>query len=118
MSKEIELADAQDWSDEEAADNIRYLEDRTRYEEANQVRQARAGQTASETAEGSNQDPEPSAEPTPQQPQVDLTEMTAQQVSEWVGDDPERARVALAMEQQRDEPRKKLSEALERLVGE
>ena len=43
---------------------------------------------------------------------------TIDEVEEWVGDDPDRARQALAAEQARPEPRKTLVAKLERILDE
>lgn len=47
----------------------------------------------------------------------ELDGMTAEEVLDWVGDDPARAAEALEHEQSQSKPRKNLSSALEGLVG-
>ena len=49
---------------------------------------------------------------------LDVPQGTTKEVLEWVGDDKDRARAALAAEQASDEPRKGLSKDLEELIGE
>ncbi|MFB6977692.1 hypothetical protein [Streptomyces scopuliridis] len=45
-------------------------------------------------------------------------EASAAAVADWVGDDPERAKEALAAEQAKDKPRSTLVKALEKVTGQ
>lgn len=100
MAKEINVEEAADWSDEEAAYNITYLEQRNRYDEAQAVRDARG--------DGGSK-----AEPTSSHP---LEGLSAQDVMDWVKEDVDRAREALEFEGTQDEQRKGLTERLTKMV--
>ena len=95
MARTINVEEAASWSDEETKENLKYLELRTRFTEMARVRELRGESDSEDTA---------------------LESMTAKEVAEWVGDDRERAQRALAAEQQRDEPRKGLTEHLEGML--
>lgn len=101
MAKEIDVQEAPSWNEEEAAYNIKYLEDRNRYDEAQAVRDARGNGKAA-----------------PQQGTHPLDGLSAQDVMDWVGEDVERAAQALDYEGKQDEPRKGLSERLTKMVEE
>jgi hypothetical protein len=67
---------------------------------------------------------EPSAEAPEQEPEAPVgppaeldIDGTAADVLAWVGDDPERARMALEQEQAKDKPRSTLVKQLEKLAG-
>jgi hypothetical protein len=100
MSKEIDVEQASDWSKEEAEFNISYLEARNRFAEANRVRELRGG-GGGEGDEGSYEW---------------LEDATAEQVVDWVGDDPARAQQALDWENN-NKQRVKLTEKLESILA-
>lgn len=114
MSKEINVADAGDWSKEEADFNLHYLEDRGRTEEAAQVREA-LGLGEGEFPASGGPAPASAEDPSAGAPadDFDLTSASVDQVKEWVGDDPDRAQKAYDYENSKAEPRKSLIEWLE-----
>ena len=96
MARDIDVEQAATWSDEEFAENITYLRYRNR-----EAAIARAMIIRGETAPSSLN-----------------SNMTAQEVWAWVGDDVMRAQEALEAEQDRDEePRKGLSANLQKLIA-
>lgn len=119
MAKQIDVSQATEWSDEEAAFNVGYLRDRTRYAEADAILAARSGQPVPPAdeqvpepikpsqAEGS---PDPNAKP-------DTTKMSMKEVMNYVDKDAVRAGEALQAELESETDRPKLIEQLEKLTG-
>lgn len=97
MSKEINVEEAADWDDEEAALNDRYLRDRGRDAEADKANEIRGDKSTNPDASGPETVPEGN---------IDA-------VLDWVGDDPERAKQALDAENASEKPRVSLTDALE-----
>jgi len=56
--REIDVEDAASWTDEEFADNILYLESRTRYAEAASAKAVRAEGPGKSKSKGKNETPE------------------------------------------------------------
>lgn len=121
MSKKINVSEAADWSDEETAENLAYLETRGMLNEVNMVHQFRGGEpvatdpfpqpeVSARGQQGSSY-PQP-VEPTAADPDAVLSG-TVQEVLDWVGDDPARAQAALDAEEAKEEPRVTLLEKLE-----
>jgi len=108
MSKVVNVEEAKDWSAEEAAFNVQYLEQRGRYAEADRVRELRGEADLGSSAPSGEAAPEGSTETVP--------EGTVQEVLDWVGEDKDRAQKALDAESSRDEPRTTLVSALEAVV--
>lgn len=119
MAKQIDVSQATEWSDEEAAYNVRYLQDRTRYAEADAILAARSGTPVPlpdedvpepikpSQAEGS---PDPNAKP-------DTTKMNPKEVMTYVDKDAVRAGEALVAEIESEKSRPRLIEQLEKLTG-
>lgn len=115
MSREIDVTKANEWDDQEVADNIAYLEARGRTDEVAQIRNT-VGVEAP-----------PQQEPKTAQQLMeeggttvfDTATMTVDQVLDQVGDDPAAAQQALDSENARgDDARVTLVEKLEALVEE
>lgn len=139
MAKDVKYSEAADWSDKEAEENIAYLESRGRLWEVEQVKAAR-GDAAEEfdpTAgdlsgyDQPDDDPQdlpasyPAEAPVHQQSakskgakKADVPDGSVQDVLDWVGDDKAKAKKALAVEDDRDEPRSTLVDRLVALAGE
>lgn len=98
MSREVNAEEAASWNDEEAAENMAYLESRARLVELARARQLRGD-------EGVGGDTGFSFEGA-----------TAKEVMEWVGEDPARAAQALEYENA-NEQRVKLTERLESVAA-
>lgn len=117
MAKDIKVEEAKSWDDEEAAYNISYLDTRCEYEKVAEIKRLRGDKDAVaevvtngvETVGGISPDTGPGDSAL-------SSDMTAQEVSDWVGDDVVRAGQALQLEMERDEPRKGLTSHLEKLT--
>lgn len=113
MSKQINVEEAASWDQAEYEDNIAYLQDRMRWEDVSRIKAVRGGaEPQDETPQVQEQ-----VDGLPDSEAEEIKEMTAQQVLDWVGDDQSRANLALAVENQKSEPRKKLSERLGELAN-
>lgn len=99
MTKEINVEEAASWDDDEATYNLTYLEQRDRFKDAARVRELRG--------DGEGEAPQ-SSHP--------LDGLSAQDVMDWVGDDEDRAAVALQFEGEQEEPRKGLTARLEKMT--
>lgn len=107
MSKEIMVADAKDWSKEEADFNLHYLDDRGRMAEAEQVREALGLDSGQFPA---SEGPAPTTEPDPtagQTANVDLSSMNVDETKEWVGEDEDRAGVVYDFENSKADDKKR-----------
>ena len=105
--KEINVEEAASWSDEEAAYNLQYLSQRSRYEEMDRINAIRGGAPAQAVEEVQA---EVLAEPNV------LEGMSVDDVLHWVDDDPVKAAEALAFENERPKPRKGVVEELTTLL--
>lgn len=113
MSKQVNVEEAASWSKEEYEDNIAYLSDRMMWEDVSRAKAVRGGvEPQDDTPQVQDQ-----VDGLPPSEAEEIQGMNAQQVLEWVGDDQGRANLALAIENQKEEPRKKLSERLGELAN-
>ena len=131
MSKEINVLEAKDWSDDEAAENMKYLESRGNTYAMEEVLKARGS-----SWEEYSQAPAPEVFPQPDEDASDrgmqgssypvpaesgdggdVPDGTVKEVLDWVGDDKSRAEAALEAEDEKgDDARVSLVEKLEAIV--
>lgn len=121
MAKQIDVSEAASWSDEEATFNVKYLNDRSRWDEANEILRIRGEAVpepdpdvdpsgeAIKPSEGPDA-PDPNARPV-------FSQLTAKEVIAYVDDDPIRASEALQAEMEAEKTRPKLIEQLEKIAG-
>ena len=102
MARVVNYTEAADWSDEEAKENMAYLDTRGRVWELEQARALRGEADPSETPSAASDDGVPDG--------------TVDEVLAWVGDDPDKAARALDAEKS-GKDRSTLVEALEGLTA-
>ena len=106
MALEYNVTEAAEWDKAFAQKVLAFAEARARYEDIRIINELRAGVADDEA-------------PPVEVGSVDwFATANAQEVVDWVGDDKDRAAAALQAENTRDEPRKKLSERLEKLLAD